>query len=368
MNEYCIGLMSGTSLDGVDAVLVRFEADRVHLVETHYQKFDAELKQALQAICFKQTVDLQALGEMDARLGELFAACVNQLLGKARIEAHQIKAIGSHGQTVFHHPKAPYPFSLQIGDANRIAEITGITTISDFRRRDIAASGQGAPLVPAFHKAVFQSSEENRVIVNIGGIANLTVLPKAGKIFGFDSGPGNTLMDYWTSLHLGKPFDENGEWARSGKADERLMKSFMADDYFKQAPPKSTGQEYFSINWLKDKLKPFDLSPADIQASLCQLTADSIAQAIHDCAGDAEKIFICGGGARNDFLIDQIKQKINRPIETTQALGIHPDWVEAMAFAWLAKQTLQGLPGNLPETTGAKKPVILGGIYQAQSS
>ncbi|RLA17547.1 MAG: anhydro-N-acetylmuramic acid kinase [Gammaproteobacteria bacterium] len=277
-------------------------------------------------------------------------------------------AIGSHGQTLHHSPNTTLPFSLQIGDANIISQITGITTIADFRRRDIAAGGQGAPLVPAFHQAMFQTNKENRVIVNIGGIANLSILPKdtQGTILGFDTGPGNTLMDCWISEHKNSAYDNNGEWAATGTIQADLLKQLKDEPYFSSPPPKSTGTEYFSADWLNEKLTKLpQYAPEDVQHTLCQLTAETIAEAIQTTALETERIFLCGGGTHNQTLVKALEQLLQPPIASTATQGIHPNQVEAMAFAWLAKKTLQGQTGNLPEVTGAKEAVILGGIYQA---
>ncbi|MGZ5030764.1 MAG: anhydro-N-acetylmuramic acid kinase, partial [Methylobacter sp.] len=284
---------------------------------------------------------------------------------KTAIPASSIKAIGSHGLTIYHAPEIKFPFSLQIGDPNVIAELTGITTIADFRRRDIAAKGQGAPLVPAFHQAVFQHPDEHRCIVNIGGIANITVLPKhqSAEVIGFDTGPGNTLMDLWIKLHRNLSYDQSGTWAKSGKIDHDLVELLKQDAYFHTAPPKSTGKEYFSLPWIYQYFDAFSYKAEDIQASLCFLTAITICDAIKEHAPATERIMICGGGIHNKYLLELIQQNIDCPVESTEQYGLHPDHVEAVAFAWLARQTLNNLPGNLKEVTGAVNSVILGGIY-----
>lgn len=367
MPEYFIGLMSGTSLDGIDAALAAFEADRFMLVASHYQAYEPDLKELLQTICYSENVNPRTLGELDARLGLKFGECANRLLAQSGITAGQVTAIGSHGQTVYHHPFGPYAFSLQIGDPNRIAAVTGITTVADFRRRDIAEGGQGAPLAPGFHRAAFQQPDENRVIVNIGGIANLTVLPKltGGRLFGFDSGPGNTLMDGWIRRHLQRPMDAGGAWARSGRVLPELLEKMQADPYFRLAPPKSTGQEYFSVAWLERMLGGGEYAPVDVQATLIRLTADTIASSLRQHAPEAEKVLVCGGGAHNGYLLELLAAQCPCAVSSTEAAGVHPDWVEALAFAWLARQALHNQPGNLPEVTGAAKAAPLGGIYRA---
>jgi len=367
VTDYFIGLMSGTSLDGVDVALTEFDDHRIRLLDHHYHPYPPELRERLRRHCFKESIALKTLGQLDAELGDLFGHCVLELLQQAGIAAATVTAIGSHGQTLHHAPNAPYPYTLQIGDPNRIAEITGIVTVADFRRRDIAAGGQGAPLVPAFHEAVFQSEEENRVIVNLGGIANITLLPKttSGRpVMGFDTGPGNTLLNAWISRHLNQPYDRNGDWARSGRCHPGLLAILLRDPYFQQPPPKSTGPEYFSLKWLETALKSCpSIPPQDIQATLSHLTAASIRQGIESSQFTPDRMLICGGGVHNRFLIELISNAFNCPVQNTQAFGIDPDWVEATAFAWLAKQSLGRRPGNLPGVTGARHPVILGGIY-----
>jgi anhydro-N-acetylmuramic acid kinase len=367
MQEFYIGLMSGTSLDGIDAALVDFSANQAQLVGFEYLPFPEDIQSAIQRLSKPDAlISLKEYGAMDARLGHLFADIVNTLLAKADMPASSVKAIGSHGLTVYHAPEIKFPFSLQIGDPNVIAELTGITTVADFRRRDIAAKGQGAPLVPAFHQAVFQHPDEHRCIVNIGGIANITVLPKhqSSAVIGFDTGPGNTLMDLWIKLHRNLPYDKNGAWAKTGNIDHDLVELLKQDAYFSSAPPKSTGKEYFSLPWIYQYFDAFSYKAEDIQASLCFLTAITICDAIKEHAPTTERILICGGGIHNEYLLELIQQNIGCPVESTEQYGLHPDHVEAVAFAWLARQTLNNLPGNLKEVTGAIDSVILGGIYQ----
>jgi anhydro-N-acetylmuramic acid kinase len=367
MSELYIGLMSGTSLDGIDAALVDFKDEQAQLVGFEYQPFPADLQSAIQRLSKPDSlISLKEYGAMDAMLGHLFADIVNSLLAKAGIPAASVNAIGSHGLTVYHAPEIKFPFSLQIGDPNVIAELTGITTVADFRRRDIAAKGQGAPLVPAFHQAIFQHPDEHRCIVNIGGIANITVLPKhqLAEVIGFDTGPGNTLMDLWIKLQKNQPYDKNGDWAKTGKVNHDLVALLKQDPYFNAAPPKSTGKEYFSLPWIYQYFDAFSYKPEDVQASLCFLTAITICDAIKKHAPATERVLICGGGIHNAYLLELIKQSIEYPVESTEYYGAHPDHVEAMAFAWLARQTLNNLPGNLKEVTGALSSVILGGIYQ----
>ncbi|WP_419603268.1 anhydro-N-acetylmuramic acid kinase [Thiolapillus sp.] len=367
---YFIGLMSGTSMDGIDAALVQIKQDSFRLIHSLSHSWPAELTSRLAAATGDNPVDLRELGQLDVLCGELFAGATRHLLTEAEMAATRITAIGSHGQTLFHHPHPPAPFSMQIGDPNTLAERTGITVVADFRRRDMAAGGQGAPLVPAFHQALFRHARRNRVILNIGGIANITVLPAAGDVTGgFDTGPGNCLMDRWIQHHQGLCFDEGGRWAASGQVIEPLLQHFLNDAYFSLNPPKSTGTEYFSESWLRKKLQGFPTAaPEDIQATLLQLTCQSIARAILRWAEDTQEVLVCGGGSHNARLMDDLSQQMRDiPVQPTSRneKPVDPDWVEAMAFAWLARQTLQHKPGNIPDVTGACRPVVLGGIYPA---
>ncbi len=357
--------MSGTSLDGIDAGLVEFSDDKCRVIAFHYHPFPDSLKQEINKLSQPdQPVLLNDYGSMDTRLGYLFADAVNNVLKKAGLTANSISAVGSHGLTIYHAPHIRYPFSLQIGDPNIIAEKTGITTIADFRRRDIAAHGQGAPLVPAFHQYFFGRHEKNICIVNIGGIANITAINKE-LVLGFDTGPGNTLMDYWTRKNLNKNYDKNGEWARNGSVQQNLLLHLKNDPYFHKLPAKSTGKEYFSGPWLENKISRHPaLSAQNIQTTLCQLTADTITDEIKKHAADTQLTLICGGGCHNRYLLELIAQNLQHPVLTTKDYNINPDHVEAVAFAWLARQTMHKQPGNLYKATGASAPVILGGIYQ----
>ncbi len=363
MPEFYIGLMSGTSVDGIDAGLVDFSAHKPKLVAFEYHPFSSSIKQKIQHLSDINTkIDLKEYGELDCQLGDLFANTVNQLLNQANISHTEVTAIGSHGQTIYHAPNDISPFSLQIGDPNIIAEKTKITTIADFRRRDIAATGQGAPLVPAFHQAMFADNNKHITVVNIGGIANITALFQH-HVTAFDTGPGNTLMDYLCQKYCQKAYDHNGDWGKSGTIIPELLHLLKQSEYFKKSPPKSTGKEYFSHTWLEAKIKNFNTYKAqDIQATLCHLTAETISDAIQKYAPETEELLICGGGAHNQNLLSLLARD-NYSVNSTEKYGIHPDHVEAMAFAWLARQSLNNLAGNLHQVTGAHTPVILGGIY-----
>lgn len=373
MPELYIGLMSGTSLDGIDASLVEINNSKITPLAFEYLPFSNSIKNEIQQLSLpSQPVLLKEYGSVDTKLGNLFAKATISLLKKAGVSHSKIIAIGSHGQTIYHAPDSSSSFSLQIGDPNIIAEKTGITTVADFRRRDIAANGQGAPLVPAFHQAIFSQifnlANENISIINIGGIANITYL-SVNKTIGFDIGPGNTLMDYWINKNLNNSYDNNGDWAKTGTPNKKLVDFLKQDAYFKLPYPKSTGKEYFSPSWLNEKIASFpeDCSSKDIQASLCQLTADTIVKAIQQYAPLTNQTLICGGGVHNQYLMEMIKSNLSHPVSSTSKFGVNPDHVEAIAFAWLAKQTIHNLPGNLTEVTGATSSVILGGVYPGKT-
>jgi anhydro-N-acetylmuramic acid kinase len=367
MTELFIGLMSGTSMDAIDAVLACFDDPQPKLIDSFSQPLTAELRHRLSGLASPSDNELAQMMELDVIMGRAFGAASHTLLQKALVSPDAVRAIGSHGQTIRHIPAGEFPTTCQIGDPNIIAEQTGITTVADFRRRDMAAGGQGAPLVPAFHAAMLRSSHQTRVVVNIGGMANISVLPAnpASEVIGFDTGPGNVLMDRWIERTNGKGWDENGQWAAQGKIDEKLLHRLLQEPFFQMAPPKSTGRELFSERWLLSNLAGQE-HPVDVQATLCELTARSIAQAIMSSARDCREVLVCGGGAYNAHLMGRLAANLpEATVASTSVYGIEPRWMEAMAFAWLAKQTLAGLAGNLPAVTGAKHPVILGGIYPA---
>lgn len=371
--ELFIGLMSGTSLDGIDAGLFDFASENPITLSTLTTRFPVTVQQDLLALCTPGDNEIERLGVLDNILGELYAKAVNQLLQQTGIAHKEVKAIGCHGQTLRHRPpnnKSGKGFTLQIGDPNTLAELTGITTVADFRRRDMAVAGQGAPLAPAFHNAVFGSAKENRLVLNIGGIANITILPaQRGTVQGFDTGPGNVLMDCWAREAFGVNYDHNGDFAAQGSVNAILLQQMLADAYFMRTPPKSTGREYFTRDWLQAHLNRHKPGKHDVMATLCSLTVDAIANDIQQYAAATQRVLVCGGGVHNRSLMLNLQHRFNRiPIESTLAYGIDPDFVEAAAFAWLAKQTLCGKSGNLPSVTGAEKPVILGGIYPGWAS
>ncbi|PJE80940.1 Anhydro-N-acetylmuramic acid kinase [invertebrate metagenome] len=355
-------------MDGIDAVLVNFDQTYPIILACHTEALPETLKRSLINLCSSGFHEIRQLAKTEPQLAEHYSRAANNLLQKAGLDKSQVRAIGSHGQTIRHYPGKR--FTLQIGDPNIIAERTGITVVADFRRRDMAAGGQGAPLVPAFHKAVFSSLDEHRVILNIGGISNISVLPAdpALPVTGFDPGPGNLLLDYWCLQHTGQPYDKNGQWAASASSDLTLLESLLTEPYFHQSPPKSTGRELFNPDWLVDKLNHFSpLPPATVQATLTELTAIAISRAIDTYAANTQALYVCGGGANNTTLMTYLQKHLPQTtIASTTKLGIDPQWVEATAFAWLACQTLRGKPGNLPDVTGASGLRILGGIFPAE--
>lgn len=363
-----IGLMSGTSLDGVDALAADFSdpASGLKILGTCYRPFPEELKRALESLQSPASGELDQAALASVDLAELYAHCVHELLAGSGIATHAVRAIGCHGQTVRHAPSRGY--TLQLNQPALLAERTGITVVADFRSRDIAAGGQGAPLVPAFHQALFSHPRHSRVVVNIGGIANVTWLPPRGNdapVTGFDTGPGNVLMDIWMQRHRNQPYDSDGEWAASGKQQAELLAGMLAEPYFQARPPKSTGRDLFNEAWLRDRGLE-NHAPVDVQATLAALTVTSIATALRRYCPPFAELYVCGGGARNRWLMDLLERELpGTPVTDTAAVGLDPDWVEAAAFAWLARQAVGGRPGNLPAVTGALGPRILGAIYPA---
>ena len=360
-----LGLISGTSADGIDAALVRF-APRFEVVGATTTPYPQALRARILALAStRAAIDLDDYGTLDVEIGACFADAALALLRKERIDAGEIAAIGSHGQTIRHRPGGAHPFTLQIGDPSVIAERTRITTVADFRRADVAAGGQGAPLLPALHAALFTARDRTRAILNLGGIANITVLAPGRDVLGFDTGPANCLLDAWALRHLGKPHDQNGAWAKSGRVDRDLLAVLVSDPYFAAPPPKSTGREYFNLDWLDARLRANE-DPENVQATLLALSATSIARAIRATAPDVNEVFACGGGAHNAALMDALRAELApATVQDTSALGLDPDYVEAAGFAWLARARLAGVPGNLPAVTGARGPRLLGAIYAA---
>ncbi len=365
MPDYYIGLISGTSMDGIDAVLASFDREVLELRATHAHAYPKELRDALQAtIKNPDACGLDHLGVLDRWIGECFRDAALEIVNKSGVPLADIVAIGSHGQTLRHQPAGVRPFSLQVGDPATIAAGTGITTVADFRRADIAAGGQGAPLVPPFHDWLFRAMGTHRVVLNLGGIANVTVLPgDDSPVIGFDTGPGNTLLDAWIGAQRALPYDSDGQWAASGDVISGLLDELMADEYFELLPPKSTGFEHFNLGWLK-ACAIEDQSPRDIQATLSELTARTVAAAIDTHAPATKQIYVCGGGAHNQDLMRRLKNRLpDKDVASTLEVGLDPDWVEAAAFAWLAMRTINKKTGNLPSVTGASHRVVLGAIH-----
>ncbi|MBV6806606.1 anhydro-N-acetylmuramic acid kinase [Xanthomonas euvesicatoria] len=365
-----LGLMSGTSADGIDAALVRF-ADATHrrceLVAGTTVAWEPQLRETLVALGQgAETVAIDALGQLDAQVGLAFAAAANRLIGDSGVERLQIRAIGSHGQTIRHRPNANPAFTWQIGDASRIAEHTGITTVADFRRRDVAAGGQGAPLMPAFHLAMLGAGDEDRAVLNLGGIGNLTLIPRDGAVLGFDTGPANALLDSWCQRHHGTPFDAEGAFAASGRVDAVLLQALLADPWFALPPPKSTGREQFHLDWAVQAMGSARLDAADVQATLLELTAASVADALLRLQPTTRRVLVCGGGVRNPVLLARLAARLpGMVVESSARYGLDPDYLEAMGFAWLAAELLAGRAANLPAVTGAAGPRLLGAIYPA---
>lgn len=357
------GLMSGTSLDGVDAVLLDLRA-RAPRVRAHlHHPFDARLRAELLALNASSADELERAARCANELARRYAGAIRELLTAAAVAPRDVQAIGCHGQTVRHRPDAGY--TLQLGNAALLAELSGICVVADFRSRDVAAGGQGAPLAPAFHAAMFGSGRENRAALNLGGMANLTWLPAAGAVTGFDTGPGNCLLDLWAEAHLGKPVDEGGAWAAGATADAALLESLLAEPYFALPPPKSTGRDAFNEGWLRSRLAA-SRDPRVVQSTLLELTVESVARALRAHCRGVQRLIVCGGGLRNRRLMERLRAVLAPlPVVSSAEHGIDPELVEAAAFAWLAHRTLEGQPGNLPAVTGAKGARVLGAIHPA---
>ncbi|MGB0496021.1 MAG: anhydro-N-acetylmuramic acid kinase [Kangiellaceae bacterium] len=377
-NNLYIGLMSGTSIDGTDVALVNFSGTKCKLVASLNYPISAEIKNNLCRLSSAQTKNANSVFEnrvelmatMDVIMGHLFTDASSTILNQENLSASDIKAIGSHGQTIRHRPTNKNPFSIQIGDANIIAEKTGITTVADFRRADIAAGGQGAPLAPAFHYAVLRNENENRIILNLGGIANITFLPKDQRqsVIGFDTGPANTLLDAWFKKNQTdsvNDFDRDSNLAKKGVIHEALLNNLLSDPFFQLPYPKSTGREYFSVNWLTTHIEKINtnIKIEDIQRTLLELTIQTIADSIKSLNLINYSLLACGGGMHNHFLLDLLSEQLKVKVQTTNDFNVDGDYLEAMTFAWLAKQRLEGKTGNLPSVTGATKSKVLGAVY-----
>ncbi|EOR02139.1 anhydro-N-acetylmuramic acid kinase [Acinetobacter tandoii] len=373
MTAIYIGVMTGTSMDGVDIVAASFDPLQLHATLT--LAFDPDLRNELMALTLPDDNEIDRMGKADVALAKMIGEGINTLIEQHQLDRSQIKAIGSHGQTIRHRPE--HGFTLQIGDPNIITEITQIPVVSDFRRRDMAAGGQGAPLVPAFHQALFQHESIHRVILNLGGIANVSLLPAGApeQVSGFDTGPANILMDAWCHRYTGQPYDENGNWAAYGQPIRSLLERLQAHDFFAKEPPKSTGREDFNLDWLDDQIMDWrndelaydelEDTPENVQATLLKLTTRAIKKAIYRSGMETGEVYVCGGGAYNSQLLEQLRWRLRKhqwTVQSTADLGLSPTWVEATAFAWLAMRFVEHLSGNLPAVTGADGYRILGSI------
>lgn len=363
MSELFVGLMSGTSLDGADAALVDFSSGTPRTLAFATVAFDPSLRSEILALSAPGSDSLELSGRVSLELARLYAHAVEDVIAKSAVDRASIAAIGCHGQTVRHRPDLG--FTIQLNDPARLAELTGIDVVADFRRRNMAAGGQGAPLVPAFHEAVFRHPARSRAIVNIGGISNVTWLAAGRPVLGFDCGPGNVLLDGWAHRHMGARYDEDGNWAARGRTDAKLLDILLREPYLDRAPPKSTGRELFALRWLDERL-PRGLDPVDVQSTLADFTARAIVAAVDRFCVPTDEIYLAGGGARNPVLVSRIAAIASgRPVTLTDALGVPTSHVESMAFAWLAMKCVRKEPVDLVSSTGARGPRILGAVYAA---
>lgn len=366
MAEYYVGTLSGTSADGIDVVLVDFAAQPPKLIAARTAPLPAAVRHEIRALAVPGDDEIERLGRLDVTLGRLIATAINDLLAAAGVASGDVVAVGSHGQTLRHRPDADPPFTLQVGDPNTIAALTGIATVADFRRMDMALGGQGAPLAPIFHAAAFRETGVDTAVLNIGGIANLTLLPgdESKHVSGFDTGPGNCLMDEWAQQHLGKPFDAQGAWAAAGTPLSNLVDAWLDDPYFAAPIPKSTGREHFNLAWAQAGNDLDRHTQADVQATLLELTVASIARALYTHFPVCERLLVCGGGAHNPRLMVRLSQSLQGlEVDTTMARGVPPDWVEGCAFAHLARARQSRTPVTTSRVTGSRRDAILGVIH-----
>ncbi len=369
-DELFIGMLSGTSRDGVDAVLVNFGYGSMQLLHATCTPYPPAIKLTLeQLLATGKPPSEDVAGLLDETLGRFFARTAQNLVRETGMEMRDIRAIGSHGQTVWHAPEAASPITIQLGKPKLIARGTKTTVVADFRRADVRAGGQGAPLAPLLHQELFRDDTEERAILNLGGIANLTLLPadsdtNGGGVTGYDCGPGNCLMDAWTLHHLQQDYDDHGRWASKGQVDKKLLQKLLTDPYFSLPPPKSTGLETFNISWLENILGDSDPKEVDVQATLAELTAVSVADCLRE-SGHPARLLVCGGGVHNTFLLRRLAAALPDVIvESTARYGADPDWVEGLLFAWLARERLAGRVQDTVPITGAEHPILLGDIYQ----
>ncbi len=369
--KYFIGVMSGTSLDGIDIVIVSFTNDTTKVIAHSTTAYPSDIRHQIELLVNSEQVSLHTFCQLDIQIAKAYSSAIMALLKENNILSRHIYAIGSHGQTIKHNPNIEHAYTLQIGDPNTLSALTNITVVADFRRKDVALGGQGAPLAPAFHQYAFQSNTKNRAIINIGGIANITALPtlqSGEKILGFDTGPGNTLLDHLCQKHFKINYDKNGAIAASGKVNAALLNHIInSEPFFSLAPAKSTGTDYFNLKWFEHhvKLANISISPEDQLATLTDLTALTISMAIKNLSTHIDEIYYCGGGQHNTTLMQRLQFHTKLDSNSTEQLNISPDWVEAMAFAWFAKNTLDNQPSNIPSVTAASEKTILGGIFKA---
>lgn len=370
MSRYYLGMISGTSVDGVDAAICEFGtteagANECNTVAAQTFAWPPAFVDRIQALITNGSGSLSQIGSLNVATGRFFGDCALAMIRSAGLSPDDIRAIGSHGQTIWHEPNPPEAFTWQIGDPNSIAAITGVDTVADLRGLDMAYGGEGAPLVPAFHDWLFRDPGKARVVVNIGGIANLTLLAPGRDVLGFDTGPGNTLLDLWVKRCLDQPFDDDGRWAASGEVNDKLLAAMLAEPYLAKAPPKSTGRELFDAAWLEQALATAsgDIPDVNVAATLLELTAATVVNEIGKLGLDRYELFVCGGGASNSRLLERLGSLAGVHAQTTGALGLDPNHVEAAAMAWLARARIENAAGNLPTVTGAREAVILGGLY-----
>ncbi len=363
MSAYFVGTLSGTSADGIDVVLVELVDQKPALVAARTYPMPEAVRREVRALSTPTDNEIERLGRLDVTLGRLIAEAVNALLSETGIANDRVTAIGTHGQTLRHRPDADPPFTLQVGDPNTIATRTGILTVSDFRRKDMALGGQGAPLAPSLHGTLFRERDTDRAVVNIGGIANVTLLPRepARPATGFDSGPGNCLLDEWVQRHTGRPHDQDGAWAASGTVIEEVLRRLAEEPYFHASPPKSSGREVFNLDWAQRCAMLSGHAPQDVQATFAELTALTVAEAIHRSLPECNEVYLCGGGARNVDLTSRLQRRLgNTRLDDTRALGIDPDWVEGCLFAWLASLAVNERPLDTTGVTGAGRAYVPG--------
>jgi anhydro-N-acetylmuramic acid kinase len=364
---YYIGLMTGSSVDAIDAALVKFDANQSRLIHSCSTPYPSALRTEVIDLVHGRAASVAVVCALDAQIGKQLALAAMALIDSAGIARDKIRAIGSHGQTVCHQPEHRPAGTMQLGDAAQIVELTGITTVADFRHRDMAAGGQGAPFACAFHAAYLRSSQQDRCVLNLGGIANITVLPadQSAPVIGFDSGPASALLDLWIERHLGEPFDHAGRWAAGGNIERELLNHWLEDSYFAKPPPKSTGRDYFNEHWLSHSPTE-NCSAQDVQTTLTELTAISATAAVRATTPQTKTLLVCGGGVYNEYLMDRLRAHLPATdVRSTESEGLDPQWMESMMIAWLAARAIHGLPGNIPSVTGAKAARICGAIYPA---